>query len=85
MSWNRPDAWSGPPEGGRAAVLDRAVAASRRALVSAAFWTAVCLPVLLGGLVLAGISTRAEAWAFLALVGLEVLALVVGRSYARPG
>lgn len=65
-----------------ASTLRTASAAGSAAIVSVSFWTAVCLPALLLWLLLAGIDTPTRAGAFLAVAGIEVLALVVGRTYS---
>lgn len=65
------------PEAARVAAV-----AGRSLVVSLSFWTAVCLPFLLGALAVSGIDTRAEAGAFLVLTAVEILALFGGRPYA---
>ncbi|PSQ44807.1 hypothetical protein BRD17_02820 [Halobacteriales archaeon SW_7_68_16] len=45
------------------------------------FWLAVALPALHVPLLLSGLGTPSETGAFLALLGLNLLALFVGRSY----
>lgn len=64
------------------AALDVGTEAATTLVVSLSFWTAVCLPVALAALLVAGIETRAEGVAFLALTLVETLALVGGRGYA---
>lgn len=50
-----------------------------------AFWVAVALPVLYGlGLLLVDID-QVPAWLLVGLVGLNVVALVVGNRHQRPG
>lgn len=67
-----------------AGTVTTAAARGRAAVVSLSFWSAVCLPVVLVGLLAVGIETATHAAAFLAVAGLEVLALVLGRTH-RPG
>lgn len=73
----------GGDDGSRPATATAALGRVSTALVPVSFWTAVCLPAVLVGLLLAGIETRVEAVTFLAVVAVEVLALVVGQAY-RP-
>ena len=47
------------------------------------FWTAVVLPFLHVPLLLSGLSTTPETVAFAALLGLNVLALVLGHRHRR--
>lgn len=47
------------------------------------FWTAVVLPFLHVPLLLSGLSTTPETVAFAALLGLNLLALVVGHHHRR--
>lgn len=78
------DATRSVPRGVEAVWRAEAVAATlRRVAVTLSFWTAVCLPVLLGALLLSGIQTQAEGGAFLGLTALEALALFGGRAYAE--
>jgi hypothetical protein len=50
-------------------------------LQMAAFWTAIALPFFHLHLLLGGLSSSAETTTFLWLLGLNLVALVVGRSY----
>jgi hypothetical protein len=63
--------------------LDRGVARLRLLVRLVSFWSAVALPFLSAGLLASGLGTTGETAAFLALVGLNVLALVAGHGHAR--
>lgn len=54
-----------------------------RPLTGLAFWAAIALPFLHLPLLVTGLETTRMAIAFLLLLGLNVLALVVGHSYRR--
>jgi hypothetical protein len=62
--------------------LDRLAATVAPPLRATAFWGAVALPFLNGGLLLDGLSTSAETTAFVALIVLNALALYVGHPHA---
>lgn len=64
-----------------AAIAD--VESLRRPLTGFAFWAAIALPFLHLPLLVTGLETTRMAVAFLLLLGLNVLALVVGHSYRR--
>jgi len=49
------------------------------------YWSAIVLPMLYLSLLLTRIQTARKFHLFLALVGLHIVALVVGRSHRRPG
>jgi len=51
----------------------------RSAVGWVAFWTAVCVPVLLVAVLASGIGSVTESVTFLSLIGLNLVALVVGR------
>lgn len=48
-----------------------------------AFWTAIALPVLNLALLVQGLSTPSETFTFLALLAVNVFALVVGHPHRR--
>lgn len=61
-----------------------AVAATlQRFVVTLSFWTAVCVPVVLGASLFSGIETMTQARTFLGLATLETVALFGGRTYAQ--
>lgn len=49
------------------------------------YWSAIVLPVLYLSLLVTRIQTARKFHLFLALVGLHLVALVVGRSHRSPG
>ncbi|MFP4628137.1 MAG: hypothetical protein ACLFMX_04020 [Halobacteriales archaeon] len=57
----------------------------RAAIRAAAFWSAVVLPVLHLPLLAAGLRTRAEVVVFVALLGLNLLAVYVGHGHRPTG
>lgn len=68
----------------RAEAVAGVVAPTLRTLVVAlSFWTAICVPVVLGVSLFWGIETVAQAATFLGLTMLEAIALFGGRTYAQ--
>lgn len=55
-----------------------------RPLEALAFWTAIALPFLYIPLLFYGLESPAELAAFVGLVGLNVVAFVIGHRYKRP-
>jgi hypothetical protein len=73
----------GPAPTDAPAVLTR-LGEELRVLVEAVFfWAAIVLPFLHVSLLLAGVDTTAEATAFAGLLGLNMVALVVGHRHRR--
>lgn len=54
-----------------------------RPIEAVAFWSAVALPFLYLPLLLSGLDTTDQVTAFILLVGLNVVALVIGHRYGR--
>lgn len=61
--------------------LRTAASTAARPARAVAFWGAIALPFLNLGLLLRGLSTPSETFAFLALLAVNVLALLVGHPY----
>lgn len=57
----------------------------RSTLTTLGFWVAVVLPVCYLPLLVTNLETTSRSMAILALFGIHVLALVVGRDYHRTG
>ena len=68
---------------GGSAVARRSLSLLRRQLQAAGFWVAVALPFLHVPLLLSGLDTATDTWLFVALISLNLLALVIGHGY-RP-
>jgi len=64
-----------------ASALQQGVSAARRGLMTVGFWTAVVLPFLHIPLLLSGLDSAAELHAFAALLGANLVALLVGHQY----
>lgn len=68
---------------GGSTVARQSLSVLRQQVQVAGFWTAVVLPFLHVPLLLSGLETATDTWLFVALIALNVLALVVGHGY-RP-
>ncbi|WP_135820976.1 hypothetical protein [Halostella litorea] len=75
----RPSAETGDERNGRAGRLANAGLATPVRMVS--FWAAVALPFLHVPLLATGLTTPSETTTFLALLGLNLVALLLGHSY----
>lgn len=73
----------GPAPADAPAVLTRLGEELRMLVEAAFFWAAVVLPFLHVPLLLAGVETPAETVAFAGLLGLNLVALVVGHRHRR--
>ncbi|AGB39243.1 hypothetical protein [Natronococcus occultus] len=67
----------------RGGVLDRLVPTLADSIRRASFWTAIVLPFLYVPLLATGLSTASETATFLALLGVNLVALYVGHAYRR--
>jgi hypothetical protein len=68
---------------GGSAVARRSLSLLRRQVQAAGFWVAVAMPFLHVPLLLSGLDTATDTWLFVALISLNLLALVIGHGY-RP-
>jgi hypothetical protein len=66
---------------GGSTVARRSLSVLRRQLQAAGFWTAVALPFLHVPLLLSGLDTPSDTWLFVALISLNLLALLIGHGY----
>ena len=64
-------------------VLERLVPRRAGSIRKVGFWTAIVLPFLYVPLLATGLSTASETATFLALLGVNLLALYVGHAYRR--
>ncbi len=70
-------------EGGERGRLERIAPTVAEPIRIAGFWTAIVLPFLYVPLLVTGLSNSGEVTAFLGLLGVNLLALYVGRSHHR--
>lgn len=64
------------------ALARRSLSILHQQVQAAGFWTAVVLPFLHVPLLLSGLDTATDTWLFVALIALNLLALVVGHGYS---